>query len=40
MAGVHLPAGTGIFSFELNPDWPWGPCSLLSNGYQCYFPRS
>jgi hypothetical protein len=32
--GVHVPAGSRIFSSPRRPDRHWGPPSLLSNGYR------
>jgi hypothetical protein len=32
--GVRVPVGSRIFSTPHCPDWPWGPPSLLANGYK------
>jgi hypothetical protein len=38
-AGVRVLVGARIFTSPCRPDWRWGPPSLLSNGYQRFFPR-
>jgi hypothetical protein len=37
--GVRVPVGARIFTSPCRPDQPWGPPSLLSNGYQQLFPH-
>jgi hypothetical protein len=37
--GVRSPAGANDFSSSLCPDQLWGPRSILSNVYRCFFPR-
>jgi len=32
--GDRIPVGGGIF--RTCPDWPWGPPSLLYNGYRVF----
>jgi hypothetical protein len=36
--GVWVPVGSRIFSSPRRSDRPWGPLSLLSNGYRGSFP--
>jgi len=33
-SGDRVPVGVEIFS--ICPDWPWGPPSLLYNGYRVF----
>ena len=35
-SGDRIPVGGEIF--RTRPDWPWGPPSLLYNGYRVSFP--
>jgi hypothetical protein len=37
--GIRVPVGSLIFSSPRRPDRPWGPPSLLSNGYRGLVPR-
>jgi len=36
--GLSPGRGCEFFSSHLHPDWFWEPPSLLSNGYQGFFP--
>jgi hypothetical protein len=38
MIGFRIPTGAGNFLSTPRPDWLWIPPSLLSNGYQGFFP--
>jgi hypothetical protein len=35
--GFQIPVEVRDFLLHRHPDWPWGPPSLLCNGYQGFF---
>jgi hypothetical protein len=36
---VQVPVGSRVLTSPYNPDRPWSPPNLLSNGYRGLFPR-